>query len=40
MGIQSVPAVIFNRQYLVSGGQPVDVFEQAIRQIVDSTSAS
>ena len=34
MGIQSVPAVIFNRRYLVSGGQPVEVFEQAIRQIV------
>lgn len=33
MGIQSVPAVIFNRRYLVSGGQPVEVFEQAIRQI-------
>ena len=40
MGIQSVPAVIFNRQYLVSGGQPVDVFEQAIKQIVQSASAS
>lgn len=33
MGIQSVPAVIFNRRYLVSGGQPPEVFEQAIRQI-------
>ncbi|WP_116138543.1 DsbA family oxidoreductase [Trinickia diaoshuihuensis] len=34
MGIQSVPSVIFNRRYLVSGGQPPEVFEQAIRQIV------
>ncbi|AOB32267.1 disulfide bond formation protein DsbA [Bordetella sp. H567] len=34
MGIQSVPAIIFNEKYLVSGGQPVEVFEQAIRQIV------
>lgn len=34
MGIQSVPAIIFNRKYLVSGGQPVEVFEQAIRQIL------
>lgn len=34
MGIQSVPAIIFNRQYLVSGGQPVEAFEQAIRQIL------
>jgi predicted DsbA family dithiol-disulfide isomerase len=34
MGIQSVPAIIFNDRYLISGGQPVDVFENAIRQIV------
>jgi len=34
MGIQSVPSIIFNRRYLVSGGQPPEVFEQAIRQIV------
>jgi predicted DsbA family dithiol-disulfide isomerase len=34
MGIQSVPAIIFNRQYLVSGGQPAEAFEQAIRQIL------
>ncbi|WP_427184101.1 DsbA family oxidoreductase [Bordetella bronchialis] len=33
MGIQAVPAIIFNRKYLVSGGQPVEVFEQAIRKI-------
>jgi predicted DsbA family dithiol-disulfide isomerase len=32
-GIHSVPAVIFNDQHLISGGQPVDVFEQAIRQL-------
>lgn len=34
MGIQSVPAIIFNGRYLVSGGQPAEVFEQAIRQII------
>lgn len=33
-GIDSVPAVIFDRQYLVSGGQPVDVFERVLRGIV------
>lgn len=33
-GIHSVPAVILNRQYLVSGGQPPAVFEQVIRQAV------
>lgn len=32
-GIQAVPAVIINRQHLISGGQPVEIFEQAIRQI-------
>lgn len=37
LGIQSVPAVIFNQRYLVSGGQPVEVFEQAIRQIIAET---
>jgi predicted DsbA family dithiol-disulfide isomerase len=34
MGIHSVPAIIFNRRYLVSGGQPVEMFEQAIRQVL------
>ncbi|RAR67930.1 putative DsbA family dithiol-disulfide isomerase [Paraburkholderia unamae] len=33
-GIQSVPAIIFKEQYLVSGGQPVETFENAIRQIL------
>ncbi|WP_395062235.1 DsbA family oxidoreductase [Paraburkholderia silvatlantica] len=33
-GIQSVPAIIFDQQYLVSGGQPVETFEQAIQQIL------
>ncbi|CAE6730751.1 hypothetical protein R69927_01806 [Paraburkholderia domus] len=33
-GIQSVPAIIFNGRYLVSGGQPVETFEQVIRQIL------
>ncbi|WP_354686112.1 DsbA family oxidoreductase [Cupriavidus necator] len=35
MGIQSVPSILFNNRYLVTGGQPVEAFEQAIRQIVD-----
>ncbi len=34
MGIQSVPSIIFNRRYLVSGGQPVESFEQIIRQVL------
>jgi len=32
-GIHSVPAVIINRKHLISGGQPVTVFAQALRQI-------
>jgi predicted DsbA family dithiol-disulfide isomerase len=32
-GISSVPAIIINDTHLISGGQPVDVFERALRQI-------
>jgi predicted DsbA family dithiol-disulfide isomerase len=32
-GIQAVPSVIINDKYLIQGGQPVEVFEQALRQI-------
>ena len=32
-GISSVPAVIINNKHLISGGQPVDVFEQALKEI-------
>lgn len=32
-GIRSVPAVIINQRHLISGGQPVEVFERALRQI-------
>jgi len=32
-GVHSVPAVIINDRHLISGGQPVEVFEQALRQI-------
>lgn len=32
-GIHSVPAVIINDRHLISGGQPVEVFEQALRRI-------
>lgn len=35
-GIRSVPAVIINDQHLISGGQPVEVFEQALRQIAQA----
>ena len=32
-GINSVPAVVINDKYLISGGQPAEAFEQALRQI-------
>ena len=32
-GIRSVPGIVINRQHLISGGQPPEVFEQALRQI-------
>ena len=32
-GIQSVPAVVINGKWLISGGQPPEAFEQALRQI-------
>lgn len=32
-GIQSVPAIVINQRHLISGGQPPEVFEQALRQI-------
>ena len=32
-GVHSVPAVIINDRHLISGGQPPEVFEQALRQI-------
>jgi len=34
MGIQSVPAFIINNEYLLSGGQPVDSFKQALQEII------
>ena len=32
-GIQSVPAIVIDNRYLISGGQPPESFEQALRQI-------
>jgi predicted DsbA family dithiol-disulfide isomerase len=32
-GITSVPSVIVNRKYLISGGQPAAVFEESLRKI-------
>ena len=32
-GIRSVPAVVIDGKHLISGGQPPEIFEQALRQI-------
>lgn len=37
-GIHSVPATIINGQHLISGGQPPEAFEQALRQITEAAS--
>ena len=37
-GINSVPAVIINDRQLISGGQPTEVFERALRQIAKSAA--
>jgi len=34
-GISAVPAIVINERYLISGGQPADAFESAIRRIAD-----
>lgn len=36
-GIDAVPAVIIDDKHLISGGQPPEVFEQALRQIAAET---
>jgi len=35
-GIQAVPSVVLNRQHLISGGQPVEVFERALREVAQA----
>ena len=38
-GIQSVPAVVINQRHLISGGQPPEVFEDALRRIAAGEEA-
>jgi predicted DsbA family dithiol-disulfide isomerase len=39
LGIHSVPAVVIDDRHLISGGQPPEVFEQALRQVAAATPA-
>ncbi|MDB6145904.1 MAG: oxidoreductase [Pseudomonas sp.] len=36
-GVSSVPTIVFNERYAVTGGQPVEAFVGAIRQIIADT---
>lgn len=38
-GIHAVPAVVINDRHLIQGGQPVEVFEQALREIARESAA-
>ena len=38
-GISAVPAVIVNQRHLISGGQPPEVFERALREIASNEEA-
>lgn len=36
LGIHAVPSVIINGRHLIQGGQPPEVFEQALRQLAEA----
>lgn len=35
-GIRSVPSIVINRTHLLQGGQPVEVFERALRELAQA----
>jgi len=39
LGINSVPSVVVDDRHLIQGGQPVEVFERALREIVGNAAA-
>ena len=39
-GINAVPSIIFNQRWLIQGGQPTQVFERAIRDIITGVAKS
>lgn len=38
LGISAVPSIIFNDKHLLQGGQPVEMFEQALRQLAQEVA--
>ena len=39
-GVNAVPAIIINDRYIISGGQPVEKFERALRSIASEMAAT
>ncbi|QNP39990.1 DsbA family oxidoreductase [Lysobacter solisilvae (ex Woo and Kim 2020)] len=39
-GINAVPAIIIEQRHLISGGQPVEVFERALREIAQAKASA
>jgi len=39
-GIQSVPSVVIDERHLIQGGQPPEVFEQALRRLAAATESA
>lgn len=39
-GIRSVPSIVINDKWLISGGQPVEYFERALREIAANAAAA
>ena len=39
-GIRSVPSIVINRRHLIQGGQPVEVFEEALRKLAQALPPS
>jgi predicted DsbA family dithiol-disulfide isomerase len=33
-GIQSVPGIVVNQKWLISGGQPPEIFQQALQNMI------
>lgn len=38
LGVSSVPTIVFNQRYALSGGQPVEAFVSTIRNVLEETS--
>ncbi|MGB1881615.1 MAG: DsbA family oxidoreductase, partial [Gammaproteobacteria bacterium] len=39
LGIHAVPSVIINDRHLIEGGQPVEVFERALRHVASQPAS-